>query len=62
MWLSKPIYDALPYYYIALGLTAIVARLYVDYWYWPTISTIVGLGCLAAGGIVWAKRRNRRSR
>jgi hypothetical protein len=62
MWLSKPVYEALPYYYGLLGLVALAARLYVDYWYWPLICTIVGIGSLAAGVYVWMTRRNHRSR
>jgi hypothetical protein len=62
MWLSKPVYEALPYYYGALGLAALAATLYVDYWYWPWICTIVGVGSLAAGVFVWLKRRGHRSR
>ena len=62
MRLPKPLYEALPYYYVVLGLVALAARLYVDYWYWPLICTIVGVGSLAAGAFVWLKRRNHRSR
>lgn len=61
MWLSKPLYEALPYYYVVLGLLALGARLYVDYWYWPLICTIVGVGGLAAGAFVWLRRRRHRS-
>ena len=49
MWLSKPLYEALPFYYIAIGLIALVAGLYVNYWYWPAICTVVGIGSLIAG-------------
>ena len=62
MWLSKPVYEALPYYYFALGLLALGALLYVDYWYWPSICTIVGVGSIAAGTVVWLKRRAHRGR
>lgn len=62
MWLSKPLYEALPYYYFAIGVVALAAPLYVDYWYWPAICAVVGLGSLAAGAIVWRKRRAHRSR
>ena len=48
MWLSKPLYEALPFYYIAIGLIALIARLYVNYWHWPAICTVVGIGCLIA--------------
>jgi hypothetical protein len=62
MWLSKPVYEALPSYYVALGAIALLARLYVDYWYWPVICLVVGVGSVAAGVFVWIKRRNHRSR
>lgn len=62
MWLAKPVYEALPYYYVALGLVALGARLYVDYWYWPAICTVVGALSLAAGVFVFLKRRSHRSR
>jgi hypothetical protein len=62
MWLAKPIYDALPYYYVAIGVAALAARLYVDWWYWPPICTAVGVLGIAGGVFVWLKRRgNRRS-
>ena len=62
MWLSKPVYEALPYYYVGVGLIALVARIYVDYWYWPAICTVIGILALAAGVFVWIKRRDHRSR
>jgi hypothetical protein len=62
MWLSKPFYEALPFYYIAVGLLALGAQLYVDYWYWPLICTVVGVSALAAGFFVWFKRRDHRAR
>jgi hypothetical protein len=61
MWLSKPLYEALPFYYIALGLIALVAGLYANYWYWPAICTVVGIGSLIAGAVVWVKRRDYRA-
>jgi hypothetical protein len=61
MWLSKPVYESLPFYYMAVGLIALLARLYVNYWYWPLISTVVGIGSLLAGALVWLKRREHRA-
>ena len=29
MWLSKPLYETVPYYYIGLGLVSLTASLYV---------------------------------
>lgn len=62
MWVSKPIYEALPYYYLGIGALALLARLYVDYWHWPLICTVLGFGGLLAGAFVWLKRREHRAR
>jgi len=57
MWLSKPLYTALPYYYVALGGVALVARLYVDWGYWPAICNAVGVLGIAAGiAVAWRRR------
>lgn len=58
MWLPKPVYVALPYYYCALGAAALAARFYVDWWYWPAISVAVGVLGIGAGMAVWWKRRS----
>lgn len=62
MWLPKSVYEALPYYYVAIGVVALLAQLYVNYWYWPAICTVVGLTSLAAGVFVFVKRRDHRPR
>ena len=62
MWVSKPVYEALPYYYVALGAVALIARLYVDWWYWPAICLVVGVLGIGAGAFVWLTRsRSRRA-
>ena len=58
MWLAKPVYAALPYYYFTLGVIALVARRYVDWWYWPAICAGVGALGIGAGAAVWWKRRS----
>ena len=60
MWLAKPVYEALPYYYVAVGAGAFVARFYVDWWYWPTICTAIAVIGIVAGIVVWLKRRGSR--
>ncbi len=60
IWLSKPVYEALPYYYVALGVIALVARIYMDWWYWPTISLAIGVLGIGAGAAVWLRRRSAR--
>ena len=60
MWVSKPIYESLPYVYLVLGAIALGFSLYLNYWYMPTICFVVGLFCLTAGLVVLLKRRDHR--
>ena len=61
MWVSKPIYESLPYFYLLIGITCLGASLYVNYWHWPTICFVVGLVCLVGGLVVLLKRRDHRA-
>ena len=60
MWVSKPIYEGLPYFYLVVGAITLAASMYLNHWYWPTICFVVGLGCLVAGLVVLLKRRDHR--
>jgi len=61
MWLSKPIYEALPYFYLLAGGLSLAASMYLNHWYWPSICFTLGLLCLVAGLVVLLKRRDYRS-
>jgi hypothetical protein len=60
MWVAKPIYESLPYLYLATGAIALGASMYLNYWYWQEICFVVGLGGLVAGLVVLLKRRDHR--
>lgn len=60
LWLSKPVYELLPYFYMGGGLLALAASIYLNYWYWPTICLVAGLILLVGGLMVWLKRRDYR--
>ncbi len=60
MWLSKPLYESVPYFYFVAGVVGLVASVYVNDWYWPAICTALGLVCLLIGLVVWLKRRDYR--
>ena len=62
MWLSKTVYELLPYCYLAAGLVLLATSMYLDHWLWPILGTLVGLACLLAGLVVWLKRRDYRRR
>ena len=60
MWVSKPIYECLPYFYLLSGVVALMASMYLNHWYWPEICFATGLTGLVAGFVVWLKRRDHR--
>lgn len=60
MWLSKPVYELLPYFYMFVGLLLLGASLYLNFWYWPTICLVTGFLCFIGGLLVWLKRRDYR--
>ncbi len=60
MWLSKPLYESLPYYYVVVGAIVLTLSLYLDYWYWPTIFAGIGVAAVIAGVVVWLRRRGYR--
>jgi len=60
MWVSKPIYESLPFFYLIVGAVILAASMYLNHWYWPTICFSVGLACLVGGLIVLLKRRDYR--
>jgi hypothetical protein len=62
MWVSKPIYECLPYFYLLSGFVALMASMYLNHWYWPAICFVVGIGTLVGGLIVFLKRRDYRLR
>ncbi len=60
MWVSKPIYESLPYFYLLVGAVSLAASMYLNHWYWPTICFVLGLAGLVAGLVVLLKRRDHR--
>jgi len=60
MWVSKPIYESLPYFYLLVGAISLAASMYLNHWYWPEICFSVGLAGLVAGLVVLLKRRDHR--
>jgi len=61
MWISKPIYESLPYFYLLAGALCLGASMYVNHWNWPTICFATGLVCLVGGLVVLLKRRDFRT-
>ena len=58
IWVSKPFYESLPFLYLLAGISLLIASLYLDYWYWPTICLVVGIVCLIFGLLIFLRRRD----
>ena len=62
IWLPKLIYDVLPYFYLASGLAAVFATLYVTDWFWILPHYLLfSFICFHLGVIVY-RRRHAKSR
>jgi hypothetical protein len=62
IWLPKLLYDALPYFYLASGLAAFFATLYIAEWFWVLPHYLLfSIICFHLGIIVY-RRRHRRSK
>jgi hypothetical protein len=62
LWLSRPLYESIPYLYFAGGLLAIVASFNVQYGYWTAICVGIAVLSFVSGLAVWLKRRVYRRR
>ena len=60
LWISKPIYELLPYFYMTGGALALGASVYLDDWYWPTVCLVSGFMLIIGGLVIWLKRRDYR--
>jgi hypothetical protein len=63
LWLSKPLYEALPFFYLLTGLMLMgISRLFDDD-FWPGVCLASGVLLAVAGILLWWYRRiYRRSR
>jgi hypothetical protein len=59
IWLPKLLYTILPYFYLASGLAAFLATLYISDWFWVLPHYLLfSAACVHLGVIVY-RRRNR---
>ena len=61
IWLPKLIYDALPYFYLASGVLAFLATLYISEWFWVLPHYLLfSAACLHLGVFVYRRRHRHR--
>ena len=59
VWLPKLLYNLLPYFYLASGLIAFLATMYISDWFWVVPHYLLfSAACIHLGVIVY-RRRNR---
>ena len=57
IWLPKLLYDALPYFYLASGLAAFFATLFISEWFWVLPHYLLfSIICVHLGVIVYRRR------
>jgi Flp pilus assembly protein TadB len=60
IWLPKLIYLALPWFYLGAGITAFLATLYINEWFWILPHYVLFSVACGHLGIVVLRRRRRR--
>ena len=61
MWLPKPLYEGMPYYYLGLGAAALIAAFFLESGYWPEISAGAGVVLLIVGAMLLLRRKGYRA-
>jgi hypothetical protein len=62
MWIARPIYELLPYVYMALGAVLIGVAWYVNLETLPGVLLVAGSISLLAGIVLWLRRKDYRTR
>ena len=58
IWLPKLLYDVLPYFYLASGVAAFLATLYISEWFWVLPHYLLfSAACLHLGILVFRRRK-----
>lgn len=57
IWLPKLFYDALPYFYVASGILALLATLYINAWFWVLPHYLLfSAACIHLGVLIYRRR------
>ena len=57
IWLPKLVYDAIPYFYLACGISAFLATLYIAEWFWLLPHYLLfSFACVHMGIVVYRWR------
>ncbi|MGD9841613.1 MAG: hypothetical protein AB7F79_03575 [Steroidobacteraceae bacterium] len=59
MWLSRPVYELLPYIYMMLGIVLLAGSGFVTGG-WINLMLVLGVAALIVGVVLWLRRRDYR--
>jgi hypothetical protein len=62
MWISRPLYELLPYLYMLVGTVLLTAAWLVEVQLWPSVFLAVGALSLMAGLVLWLRRKDYRAK
>lgn len=62
MWIARPIYELIPYVYMAIGALLIAAAWFLTIETVPGILAALGSISLLAGIVLWLRRKDYRTR
>jgi len=60
MWISRPVYELLPYLYMLVGAGLLTAAYLVQRQVWPSVFLALGALSLMAGLVLWLRRKDYR--
>ena len=62
MWISRPLYELLPYLYMLAGAALLAAAWLVQLQVWPSVFLAVGALSLMGGLVLWLRRKDYRTK
>ena len=62
IWLPKLLYAVLPWFYLAAGVLALVATMYIGHWSWILPHYLIfSVACLHMGFLIYRRRQRAKS-
>ena len=62
MWISRPVYELLPYLYMLLGAVLLAAAYLIHLQVWPSVFLTLGALSLMGGLVLWLRRKDYRAK
>ena len=62
MWLARPVYEFLPYFYMLVGVGLLAAAWVVEAETLPSVFLVIGALSLILGLVLWLRRKDYRTR